>query len=85
MIPGSKRGAIMEPMKIIDRIHEAINGLPVEKLRIALDILEDLKRSDDEETDLLLKDHGFIEEYRKAKKDIRTGNTINWTDIKRNV
>jgi len=44
-----------------------------------------LKRTDEEETQLLLDDIGFMEEYRQAKEDIRTGQTIKWEDIKRDV
>ncbi len=47
--------------------------------------MEDLQRSDEEETRILLNDPGFMEDYRAAKEDIRTEQTINWEDIKRDV
>ena len=75
----------MELTEIKNKIHNTINELPPQKLKVALDFLEDLQRSDEEETLALLSEPGFIEDYRQAKEDIRTGNTISWKDIKRNV
>jgi len=75
----------MEISEIKNKIEGAINALPPQKLKIALDFLEDLKISDEDETRFLLTDPEFMEDYREAKKDIRTGNTIKWDDIKRNV
>ena len=75
----------MEAITIKNKIKNTIEELPPEKLKIVLDFLEDLQRSDEEETQALLSEAGFIEDYRQAKKDIRTGNTINWEDIKRDV
>jgi hypothetical protein len=75
----------MELSEIKARIADTVRALPARKLKIALDLLEDLKRTDEEETQLLLNDTGFMEEYRKAKEDIRTGRTIKWEDIKRDV
>jgi len=60
-------------------------GLPPQKLKIALDFLEDLKQSDEEETQILLNDAEFMEEYRQAKDDIQSGNTISWENIRRDV
>ena len=59
--------------------------LPLQKLKIALDFLEDLKQSNEEATQILLSDADFIEEYRQAKNDIQSGNTISWKDIRRDV
>ena len=56
-----------------------------QKLKIALDFLEDLKKSDEDESFILLNDPAFMEDYREAKEDIRTGKTIKWEDIKRDV
>lgn len=75
----------MELMEIKDRLHNTINVLPPQKLKIALDFLEDLKRSDEDETEALINDPGFMKDYRQAKKEIRTGKTISWKDIKRDV
>jgi hypothetical protein len=75
----------MELSEIKSRIENTVNTLPAHKLKIALDLLEDLKRTDEEETQLLLDDTGFMEEYQQAKEDIRTGRTIKWEDIKRDV
>ena len=75
----------MELIEIKNKIQNTIKGLPPQKLKIALDFLEDLKQSNEEETLILLNDAGFMEEYRQAKDDIRSGNTISWEDIRRNV
>jgi len=75
----------MESTEIINRIQDAVKMLPPQKLEIALDFLEDLKISDETETKALLNEPGFLEEYRQAKDDIRSGNTISWKDIRRDV
>jgi len=75
----------MESIEIKNKILNTIEELPPEKLKMALDLLEDLQRSDEEETQALLKEPGFIEDYRQAKEDIRTGKTVSWEDIKRDV
>ncbi|MBU1053107.1 MAG: hypothetical protein KKC46_04660 [Proteobacteria bacterium] len=75
----------MELSEIKNKIEGAIKSLPPQKLKIALDFLEDLQQSDEDETRMLLNDPRFMEDYRSAKEDIRTGQTINWEDIKRNV
>lgn len=75
----------MELTEIKNKIEGAIKALPPQKLKIALDFLEDLKVSDEDETLALLNDDSFMEDYREAKEDIRTGKTISWKDIKRDV
>lgn len=76
---------IMKSTEIINKIQDAVKMLPPQKLKIALDFLEDLKQSNEEETQLLLNDADFMEEYRQAKDDIQSGNTISWKDIRRDV
>jgi hypothetical protein len=75
----------MELTEIKNKIHNTVNELPPQKLKVALDFLQDLQQTDEQETQALLSEPGFIEDYRQAKEDIRTGNTISWKDIKRNV
>ncbi|MFA6009978.1 MAG: hypothetical protein WC799_08335 [Desulfobacteraceae bacterium] len=75
----------MKQYEIETKLHDVIKLLPPHKLKIALDFLEDLTINDEDETKLLLKEPGFLEDYKQAKKDIQTGNTVNWKDIKRNV
>jgi hypothetical protein len=75
----------MELTEIKNKIHNTVNDLTPQKLIVALDFLQDLQRTDEEETQALLSQPDFIEDYRQAKEDIRTGNTISWKDIKRNV
>ena len=67
------------------KIQKTIKGLPPQKLKIALDFLEDLKQSNEEETQILLNDAGFMEEYRQAKDDIKSGKTISWENLRRDV
>lgn len=75
----------MELVEIKNKIQNTIKELPPQKLEIALDFLEDLKQSDEAETQILLNDVGFMEEYRQAKDDIRSGNTVSWENIRRDV
>jgi len=76
---------IMESTEIINKIQDAVKTLPQQKLKIALDFLEDLKLRNEDETQILLNDAGFMEEYKQAKDDIQSGNTISWKDIRRDV
>ena len=76
----------MEPAeKIKEKIKDTIDHLPLEKLKTALDFLKDLQKTGDEETLSLLKEPGFRDDYKEAKEDIRTGKTVRWEDIKRDV
>lgn len=75
----------MKQYEIETKLHNVIKLPPPHKLKIALDFLEDLTINDEDETKLLLKEPGFLEDYKQAKKDIQMGNTVNWKDIKRNV
>jgi PHD/YefM family antitoxin component YafN of YafNO toxin-antitoxin module len=59
--------------------------MPLEKLGAALAFLEDLQRSSEEETALLLGDASFMRDYREAKEDIRSGITVNLKAIRRDV
>lgn len=81
----NEMGITMESTEIINRIQDAVKMLPPQKLEIALDFLEDLKISDEAETEVLLNEPGFLEEYRQAKDDIQSGNTVSWKDIRRDV
>ena len=75
----------MNTLEIKNKIRDAIERLPTEKLKTALDFFEDLEKSDEDETQALLNEPGFIEDYRQAKKDIKEGKTVRWKNIKRNV
>lgn len=67
------------------RLHSVIEAMPLDKLDVALAFLEDLQRSSEEETALLLGDASFMQEYREAKEDIRSGRTVNLKAIRRDV
>jgi len=75
----------IEISEVRNKIRDKLDKLPLEKLIRALDFLEDLQRSEEEETQALLNEPGLLEDYRQAKKDIRTGKTISWESIKRDV
>ncbi len=75
----------MNTLEIKNKIRDIIEQLSAEKLKTALDFLEDLQRSEEDETQALLNEPGFMEGYRQAKEDIRTRKTISWKAIKRNV
>jgi PHD/YefM family antitoxin component YafN of YafNO toxin-antitoxin module len=60
-------------------IHNTIDKMPPEKLDAVLAFLDDLKRSSEDETAMLMSDPGFMKDYQAAKKDIRTGKTVRAT------
>jgi PHD/YefM family antitoxin component YafN of YafNO toxin-antitoxin module len=68
-----------------NRIHSTINEISPEKLDAVLSFLEDLQRSSEEETAMLRSDSDFMEDYRQAKEDIRTGKTVGFKTIRRDV
>ncbi|MBI5559209.1 MAG: hypothetical protein HY885_16420 [Deltaproteobacteria bacterium] len=68
-----------------NRIHNVINHIPPEKLDAVLFFLEDLQRSSEDETAMLMSDPGFIKDYQDAKEDIRTGKTVSFKTIRRDV
>ena len=68
-----------------DIIHHTIDALPPEKLDAILAFLDDLKRSNEDETAMLMSDPQFVDDYKQAKKDIRTGQTVNFKAIRRDV
>ncbi len=74
-----------EISEVRSKIRDKLDKLPLEKLIRALNFLEDLQRSEEEETQALLNEPGLLEDYRQAKEDIRTGKTISWESIKRDV
>ena len=75
----------MATAEIKSKIHILIEAMPLEKLDAALAFLEDLQRSSEEETALLLGDASFMRDYREAKEDIRSGSTVNLKAIRRDV
>ncbi len=68
-----------------NRIFSTIEAMRLEKLDAVLAFLEDLQRSSDDETAMLVSDPGFVRDYREAKEDIRTGNTVSLKAIRRDV
>ncbi len=72
----------MATAEIKSKIDILIEAMPLEKLDAALAFLEDLQRSSEEETALLLGDASFMRDYREAKEDIRSGSTVNLKAIR---
>ncbi|RWX49434.1 hypothetical protein VU01_11785 [Candidatus Electrothrix marina] len=68
-----------------NRILNTIDTMPLEKLDAVLAFLEDLQRSGEDETAMLMSDPSFVRDYREAKEDIRTGNTVSLKSIRRDV
>ena len=68
-----------------NRILDTINTMPLEKLDAVLAFLEDFQRSSEDETAMLMSDPNFVRDYREAKEDIRTGNTVSLKAIRRDV
>ena len=66
----------MEVSEIRNKIRERIEQLPAEKLVVVLNLLEDLQQSEEDLTQALLNDPEFMEDYREAKEDIRTRQTV---------
>ena len=68
-----------------NRILDTINTMPLEKLDAVLAFLEDFQRNSEDETAMLMSDPNFVKDYREAKEDIRTGNTVRLKAIRRDV
>ena len=77
--------SIMGTLEIRKRIHNVINEMPPERLHAVLYFLEDLQRSSEDETAMLMSDPEFVEDYQQAKEDIRTGKTVSLDAIRRDV
>jgi PHD/YefM family antitoxin component YafN of YafNO toxin-antitoxin module len=75
----------MGTMETRDQIHNVINHMSPEKLDAVLSFLDDLQRSSEDETARLMSDPGFMKDYREAKEDIRTGKTVSFKAIRRDV
>ncbi len=68
------------------KISRVIEHLSPSRLKIALDFLEYLQeKEDDDEIISMLNDPALMEDYRQAKEDILSGQTISWEEIKRHV
>lgn len=68
-----------------EQIHNAINTIPPEKLDFVLDFLDDLQRTSADETRLLLNLPGLLNDFQEAREDLRTGKTIPFKAIRRDV
>ena len=53
--------------------------------RQLLAFLEDLQRSSEDETAMLMDHPAFVRDYQETKEDIRTGNTVRLQVIRRDV
>ena len=68
-----------------NKINTVINHMPPEKLDTILSFLEDLQQSSEDETAMLMSESGFMVDYQEAKEDIRTGKTVSFKKIRRDV
>jgi len=68
-----------------NKINNVINHMPPEKLDTILSFLEDLQQSSEDETAMLMSESGFMVDYQEAKEDIRTGKTVSFKKIRRDV
>ena len=75
----------MGTVEIRNRIQDTINRMPPEKLNAVLSFLKDLQRSSEDETAMLMSYPNFMKDYQKAKEDIRTGKTVSFKAIRRDV
>jgi hypothetical protein len=68
------------------RVKEVIETLSDKKARVALDFIHYLKEREEwEATTELLSDKKLLMDYKAARGEIKKGDTIKWTAIKRNV
>ena len=75
----------MTATEMKNRIYSVIDSMSPDKLNAVLALLEELQRSSEDETSLLLNDPGFMRDYREAKEDIRTNSTVSLKAIRRDV
>ena len=75
----------MGTIKIKNQIYSTIDNMPQEKLNAIIAFLEDLQLSNEDETAMLMSEPGFIKDYQDAKKDIRSGKTVSFKAIRRDV
>ena len=75
----------MDTIEIKNQIYSTIDNMPQEKLNAIIAFLEDLQLSNEDETAMLMSEPGFIKNYQDAKKDIRSGKTVSFKAIRRDV
>ena len=75
----------MDTIEIKNQIYSTIDNMPQEKLNAIIAFLEDLQLSNEDETAMLMSEPGFIKDYQDAKKDIRSGKTVSFKAIRRDV
>ena len=78
-----EKGKRMGALDVKTKIYSTIDAMPLEKLDAVLAFLEDLQRSSEDETVMLMREPGFMRDYQEAKKDIRTGTTVSLKAIRR--
>ena len=66
-------------------IHSTIDTIPPEKLTAVLAFLEDLKRSSEDETSMLMSDPAFMQDFNEAREDIRNKKTVTLKTIRRDA
>ena len=75
----------MDTLEIKNKIHSTIDNMPPEKLDAIIAFLKDLQLSSEDETAMLMSEPGFMKDYQDAKKNIRSGKTVSFKAIRRDV
>jgi len=65
---------------------QALDGLPPDKLKVAVEFLRYLEeRVSDEATEELLKIPGLLEDVREAEKEVAAGKGTDWRKVRKDV
>lgn len=65
---------------------EALDGLPPDKLKVAVEFLRYLEgRASEEATEELLKIPGLLDDIQEAEKEIATGKGTAWRKVRRDA
>lgn len=74
----------MSPMEILHQAKERLERLSEDRLRVAADFLAYLEeRESNEATEELLQIPGFLEDFRRAEEEVRTGRLTPVSALKR--
>lgn len=74
----------MSPTEILHQAKERLERLSEDRLRVAADFLAYLEeRESNEATEELLQIPGFLEDFRRAEEEVRTGRLVPFEALKR--
>ena len=76
----------MTPAEQRKAARETLDGLPPDKVKVAVEFLRYLEeRASEEATEELLKIPGLLQDVRKAEKEIAAGKGIEWRKVRQDV